>query len=250
MLCSFIRAKICLSVAFMTASGYLLFNRPSADAILVSLSSFFICAGVYSFNNITDKKEDSVNRKRTADFLLNGTGLFLSFLFSVAGFVASAILSLHTLFFSLLFIITGLAYSSLRIKKYTLVKNLYTGFLIALLFLLGTMNFNDKTIKYYLLIAVFFLTGSIISDLRDYEGDKFAGLKTLPLRIGRKSTKRAVYLLLAGTIFLALRLDTYALFPFLIISPVTLYFTAQDKFETAHTIGGTVPIFLMLWLMI
>jgi len=74
----------------------------------------------------------------------------------------------------------GMAYSFFKIKALPLVKNIYTGFGIALIFLIGSSGapFTYTMIIYYFLISLFMTTGSIIADLRDYKGDSETGISS------------------------------------------------------------------------
>ena len=164
--------------------GYFLFNRLSINIIFVVLTSFFLCAGAYSYNNITDKREDLINRKRISPLTYSSLGNIVVIASFSLGMIFSLFLSGTSIFISSLLLILGIAYSLFRIKRFFLIKNIYTGFGVPILFLLGAASINVETLWYYFLLSSFSFAGSIISDIRDYEGDKKTCIKTLPVYMG------------------------------------------------------------------
>jgi len=244
----FIRFELCVFASFIGMTGYLLFSPLSLNLVFVALSSFFVCAGGYAYNNITDRKEDLINRKRVIFFSLNNKSyLIVIFSFLIALLFALP-LSFYSSFFTVMEIIIGITYSLFRIKKYFLLKNIYTGFGVTQIFLLGAGNITIEIIQYYLLISFFIFIGSIISDLRDYKGDKNKGIRTLPVSLGYNKTKELVYFLL--TVFFILILiysDLLVLLPFALIMFFSLY---KNNPSFAHSCGGFSLIFLTLRLMI
>ncbi len=74
---------------------------------------------------------------------------------------------------------------------------------ISLMFLVGaTANSNSinsittiDLIKVYLVLSIYILIISIMADLRDYDGDKLADIKTIPVMLGYNAGKRVIYLL-------------------------------------------------------
>jgi 4-hydroxybenzoate polyprenyltransferase len=230
-------------------TGYLLFNPLSLNLIFVALSSFFVCAGAYAYNNITDRKEDLINRKRVNFFSLNNKSLLIVISCFLLGIFFSLLLSPLSVFFCMLFITVGVFYSFFRIKQYLLIKNLYTGFGITVVFLIGIISFSSELFWYYFLISVFFFTGSLISDLRDCEGDESVDIKTLPV-LEYNLTRKIIYFLLITLSVLVLGLNLYNLFPMLVFIPIILFFLIKNKPVIAHLSGGISIIFLVAWLMI
>jgi len=221
-----------------------MFNAASFELVFVITTSFFLSAGTCAYNNVTDKKEDSLN-KRSNMFVDNGLCI-ASICFSSA-FLSSLFLPFVSILFSMSIIVTSIAYSFFNIKKYFLVKNFYSGIGTPQLFLLGAGSLKFPVILYYLLMSLFFFASSLIADLRDYRGDKFVGIKTLPIHIGYERTKSIVYLSLA--LFLALVLQSI-LFPISIFIIPMIVSVFKERIETAHFLGGISLIFLTGWLSI
>ena len=92
--------------------------------------------------------------------------------------------------------------------------------------------------------------GSLISDLRDYKGDKIVGIKTLPVYLGYRWTKKIIYSLLFGISVFILQLNLFYLLPLLLFIPLILLFILKNKPEMAHFYGNISLIFLTAWLMI
>jgi len=246
----FIRIELCILAPFLSIAGYFLFNSFSADIIFVVLSSFFLFAGVYAYNNLTDREEDLINRKKINSYTLSNKGLIIVIICFLLGFIFSLFLPVLSILFSFSIVITGMIYSFFRLKKYFLVKNFYTGFGMPQLFLLGAASLSKEVILFYFVFSIFFFIGSLISDLRDYGGDKAVGIKTLPVYLGYVLTKRIIYFLLIGTLVFILQLNLYILFPMLIFAMIMFFFLFKDKPKMAHFYGSTSFVFLIIWLIL
>jgi len=251
-LLEFIRFKICIFAPFLGITGYLLFNSLSTNIIFVALACFFVCIGVYSYNNITDKEEDLINEKPINTFVTSNKGYFVVIISFLCGTFFLFFLSFYSILVYVSSIITGLVYSFFRLKRHLLVKNFYTGFGITQLFLLGAVNgnFSVEIVLYYLLISIFFFSGTLISDLRDYKGDKYAGIKTLPIFLGYVHVKRIIYILLSILSIIILTSNLYNLFILLPFSLLMIFFLSKNKVNIAHWCGGIPFIFLALWLFV
>lgn len=244
----FIRLKICIFVCAIGLSGYLMFNILDERIAFVVLASFMIAAGSYSFNNIMDKGEDLINRSKLNSFVINNKALLIVFACFSLGVVFSLFLSFYSIIFSLLGVITSLHYSFFKVKKYLLVKNLYTALGASLVFLVGATRFNVEIFWNYLLISFFVAVISMISDLRDYKGDKFSHIKTLPVFLGFGITKRIIFVLLGIFSLLILFLSNlFALLPFVFF---IFYFLYRNNPQSAHFYGGISFVFLTLFLIV
>lgn len=247
----FIRIRICTTIAFIAMSGYLLFNPPDLNLLYVALSPFFIFAGGYAYNNITDKREDSINRKGINPIVESEGNYLIVFLCLFVGIVFSLPLSFYSILDAFLILLVSISYSFFRLKKYFLVKNVYTGFALPLAFLLGAFNgpvVTNEILQYYLLLSFFIFIGSVVSDLRDLEGDRKTGIKTLPVYLGFGRARKLTYFMLLVCIVLFLMLPR-----FLILLPFTLFvifFLHKNRVSSAHSLGGVSLIALTLWLVI
>ena len=250
-LIEFIRPKLCVFVACISAIGYLLFNELSSNILFVLLSSFFVCAGAYSYNNMTDKKEDYINRKRLNPFVssINGKRIVCACL--LAGFSFSLFLSFSSVLFYISSAVTGIIYSKFAVKKHFIIKNIYTGFGVMQAFLIGA-SVSAPTLEafyYYIALSLFVVIGSIISDMRDYTGDKSAGIKTIPVHFGYGITKALVLILLGIYAFFIIYsfVRLFSLLPFI---GLMSFFVYKNKISYAHLSGSLSFVFLMVTLMI
>lgn len=245
----YIRFNLCLFSVFIAVSGYLVHNAPSKDMLFVALTSFFLCAGAYSYNNITDQKEDIVNRGKANPFASSAEGKVIVFLAFFFGFLSSFFLTPLSILFSAINVLTSLAYSAFRIKKHLLIKNIYSGFGVAQVFLIGAAAFSitKEILFFYFLISFFIMVESIISDLRDYKGDKVSGIDTIPVSLGYDKTRHLVILLLAAYLIpISLYAKLAVLLPFVFLM---LFAVARNNPALAHSFGSFSLMFLALRMM-
>ena len=232
----FIRPKICLFVTGIGIAGYLMFNSFDLKLLFVALASFFATAFAYTYNMITDKEEDLLNHKKLNRFVQGNSGIIFVGAFVVLGAIFSLYLSKLSVAVYFLLSITGAVYSYFRIKSIFPFKNLYTGFILSLVFLLGSAANSSITMQmiiYYLAISLHIVVISLISDLRDYEGDKSAGIKTVPVAFGYYACKKIIYglLILFTLSVIALNLEgLFSLLPFII--PMVIYLKMNKPYHS------------------
>jgi len=244
----FIRFKICIFITSIGISGYLLFNSFSVSQLIFTfLSSFFIIAGAYAYNNITDKEEDRINRSSVNPFALSRKGYLIVIGFFSIGFLFSLRLSLWSIFFYVIGIWISFVYSFFKLKRYFLVKNFYTAFGASLVFLLGAGIVSLSSISYYLIFSLFLFIGSMISDLRDYRGDKLNNIRTIPVILGYQTAKKIGLALLGIFSVIILFFDLIVLLPF---SLSMIYFLLKNKPTLAHSCEGFSFIALVIWSML
>ncbi|MCK4554967.1 MAG: UbiA family prenyltransferase [Candidatus Aenigmarchaeota archaeon] len=248
-LLKYIRLDLCIFSTFIASSGYLLNNPLSNKLFFVILSSFFLCAGAYSYNNQKDKEEDLVNRKKSNPYTEISFGKIITLVVFLFGFISCFFLSYFSVMFYIVATITSLIYSKFKMKKYLLVKNIYTGFGVTQVFLIGAANSSITTqiIIYYVVLSVFIMIESIISDLRDYKGDKKMNIRTLPVCFGYDYTKKMLLSVLVSYALFVFFLKLFVLVPFIILMSLYLY---KNRVCAAHFVGSLSFLFLMGWLLI
>lgn len=245
----FMRTGVSLSLGMLAVSGYLLFNPLKPDILIIFLASFFLSCGVYGYNTITDKEEDHIN-KRVVSMAFSKQGYLAAFSFFALGILFSSRIGLIPVLVSITITITGTLYSLFRIKKYFLIKNIYTAAAVTQFFILGTMEISLGQTSYYVALFLFFFIGSIISDLRDYNGDKNSGVNTIPVLLGFEKTKKIIYLLIVFSLFLFLKISLLALAPLIVSMPLILILVSKNNSSLAHKCGGVTILFLTAWLFI
>lgn len=248
----FIRIKICIYAIFLAMAGYLLFNQPQINAIYVIFSAFFGCGAVYAYNNITDKEEDGINRNKVNFLVSSRSGYALVTAFFLISLFLAYNLSLLSFVFVSLGLFAGILYSFLKIKRrYILVKNIYTALCVNHAFLLGASAggvLTPEIFLLYLLFSFLIFISSIVSDMRDYIGDRITGAKTLPTRFGYDKSRYFVgFLLAVYSVSLLVFTSIIMLLPFTVLMLLAI---KQDKPSVAHSLSGCSLIFLTLWLMI
>ena len=221
---AFMRLETCLYVSCIAASGFLLFN-PLTPAILpLFLAVLSLTGASYGYNHLTDMEEDRINNSRLNTFVTNGKGAPAVAGMIAAGTFFSLFLPPLSLFLFLLGIPLIIAYSRLRIKAVFLAKNLYTGLTIGLMFLIGAAAagaLTPQVISSFFVAAFFGFMLNVLGDIRGYEGDLAAGVRTIPVFMGVGPSIRLAQSLFLGfsvciLIFRMYPFYTLAVFPFLI----------------------------------
>ncbi len=241
----FIRLRICLMSIFIGISGFLMFNELSSHAVYVALSVFFLCASGYAYNNMTDEKEDKINRNETSSWNTSRRGFPVIMICTASGIFFSSVFSQASFLYSVIFLVTVFSYSFFRIKRFLLMKNIYTALCIAVLFLVGSgdvMNFD--VMLSYVFFATLLFTGSMMSDIRDYKGDKMSGIMTLPVRMGIKGAEKLSLVLIFLCSVFSLYLGIYTILPVLITASVCLI---KGYYSAAHKYGSLSFAFITLW---
>jgi 4-hydroxybenzoate polyprenyltransferase len=217
------------SVAYLS---FLLFDiEPKLE---ISFAIFLVTFSVYGINKLTDKKEDSVNAPERTSFTANKGLLLLSLSiisYAIALFLGGSenVLAIPILLIPLC---TGTVYSVKipnfpRLKNILAVKNLTVSLAWAIIaaFPPGIYSFNlilIHSVFYFILIKGF--VNTILFDVRDVEGDRKQGVKSIPVTIGIDRTKKLLLLVnsllipwLAVSIYLGLFTKYLAVLIFCII---------------------------------
>jgi len=179
-----------------------------------AILTFLITFGIYGLNKLTDMKEDAINRPERAN-LIKKIEPFLIFFVAIS-FLLSLILGFQENIMTLLILIfplfMGIVYSVKlsrnipRLKDITGVKN----FTIALSWaavaaFLPVIYLKEKNILLIILIFGFFFLksyiNSVLFDVRDIEGDRMNGIRTLPVFLGKNNTKNLLLFLNTILIF-------------------------------------------------
>ncbi len=179
----------------------------------VALKPILLCAmflvvyGVYSLNKLTDKEEDAVNMPARSTFV-QGNERFLLTL-AVVSYIAALLLGWFEspLAAGILLIpfLSGIIYSTNslsiigipRLKDIFLVKSLIvaSSWAVCAAFLPAIYLHNPVKLCFtfpFFFIKVFINT--VLFDVRDVEGDTLNGVKTIPVVIGIKRTRRMLLL--------------------------------------------------------
>jgi 4-hydroxybenzoate polyprenyltransferase len=192
----FVRVETDMVVVCMALSGYLIFNAPASDMLFLASALFFASGAGYAYNHYTDKEEDIINNRYLNFFATSKKGYYIVLACVIIGIASAAQLSPLSFGIYLISMAAGIAYSAFRVKKFFPMKNVYSGFFMSTSFLIGATAGNQilyGVIPYFLLVFLIGLTGNLLGDVRGHEGDKIAGVNTIPVKLGTKTAKRIIH---------------------------------------------------------
>jgi 4-hydroxybenzoate polyprenyltransferase len=210
--------------------------------LLIAISA--ILAWVYSVmtNNLTDYDIDAVcNKQRptVAGKIEIKKYNAVSWLVLVLALVYPASIGFEAFFLILLFIGLYFMYSMppLRLKRVPLLSKLIIAMNALVLAMLGFFLVNDTLRGFPSHIIGIFLVGFTLAlnfiDLKDYDGDKKAGIKTLPVILGLKQAKLliGVFFIILAFIPLVLLKSLRLTTPFIALHLIMFYFINRKKYS-------------------
>ncbi|HLC38428.1 MAG TPA: UbiA family prenyltransferase [Candidatus Norongarragalinales archaeon] len=191
------RAEHALIVAIaVIASEFVVSKRFSfAQMLYPALGPALITLGAFAWNDFFGVKTDAA-MKRLERPLVSGkigrkTAFYGALLFFALGLIATLFVSQTVFIIAALFTVASMLYDPV-LKKIPLLGNAFIASSMSISFLYGNYVFSDTLNPYVLLFAgISFLAGlgrELILTLRDMEGDRKIGAKTLPMLIGTKKT--------------------------------------------------------------
>lgn len=201
------RAARMLHFVAMFFLGFLVTDR-EFQVLKIPDAIFYLCFTVYSIilawifsiitNNITDLPIDKISnadRPLSANTIPLKEYKFIAWLSFVLMFVYASVVGFKFLFLLLCFIAGYWLYSMppLQLKRVTLLSKCVIGFNSLILIMLGYC-FSGAPIQQFPSILIFFMLalfplGVQFIDLKDYEGDKQCGIKTLPVLLGFRTSQ-------------------------------------------------------------
>jgi 4-hydroxybenzoate polyprenyltransferase len=205
----------------------------------------FKCAWIFSVcqNDIYDKNIDNVSNKDrplVANVLSRSDLELVSRISLFFGFLCAYSASRYALFFVTFYTLVYFIYSNppFRLKRFVLVNSFLVSLACLSVIMAGFFAVStDKSILTFppslvLALIIFFTAVTNIRDIKDIDGDRADGIKTLPVLLGLKKAK----MLVAGTIcFFFLLIPTYFNIPYLYIpaivaSSLLWYFTNKKNY--------------------
>jgi len=215
--------------------------------IPVSIASAWIYSVIT--NNITDYEIDRVSNKNRPliDFKISKeTYQKSSWVFLFIALFCSLMVSSKAFFMVLLFIGNYFLYSMppLRLKRIPLFSKMVIAFNSLILVMLGFIISTGKLEGFPVILIAFFLIGFTLVinfiDIKDYEGDKKAGIKTLPVILGLKKSKFII-----GLFFLLTNLAVYFLINKLYLIPVFFIFGITEFLLINRKNYNEKPVFFV-----
>lgn len=195
---------LAISSAFLVyASCFLLNKEPKFELMLIMFLSVY---SAYNFTRITDRKEDEINvPERVSTFKKYEKYIIPSIPISclIAISLAYLIGGINLAFVVLIFLIFATLYSIKwipksvsrysRLKDTYRLKSLFTAFAwtwitVLLPFFYFSVELSPPLFITFILIFTIIFINAVFFDLKDIEGDKIVGTKTIPVVIGAKNT--------------------------------------------------------------
>lgn len=248
---SFIRIETCLFITGISLSGYLLFSPMGFKVFPLFLVMVLGTGASYAYNHLTDRREDLISNNILNIFVLKSNlGRKIVFFLFLSGLFLSIFLSFVSFVLYSLLVVLSLIYSGFRVKE-TRIKNVFTGFSMALTFLIGAGAagfLNSEMFSYFPLIFLLGFAINTLGDMRGYKGDKSIGMRTLPIVFGFKATKIVIYT--TAAIFLVCVIifgvsNFYPLIPFLFLASFYLQKNNLKGARTAMLLSFiSLPVFI------
>lgn len=186
---------------FLYSSFILMGVKP--DSLLL-FSIFLTFFAIYNINSLTDKEEDSINQPERANYTKDNEKLIL--FFSILSYFIAILLGLYVNYLTIPVIlfpfIIGILYSVQihpkvpRMKEIVGVKSFMVAISFVMITVIPVIFLNRVDVMIILLFYFFFVKifiNTIIFDIRDIEGDKENNIKTIPVAIGKSSTKKLLF---------------------------------------------------------
>jgi len=199
---------------------------------------FAVTLFVYSFNRFTDLAEDEKNVPRRARFtkrfgkplLTAGVVLYL------AALVLSFALNLPGAPFLLLPVAVGAFYSLARAKRVLLVKNLIVGGAWGMIILgVGVYYGVLLTPEILFMFGFFFVSVTVAAalfDIKDIEGDRREGIRTVPNVFGPRVTRIASFVVVSALVPFAVAATVLLSFDFVVLLGFLGYVLSYIPFAT------------------
>jgi len=191
----FVRVETGLFITGMAASGYLISSGLDYSIITPLLAAFLLSCLGYAYNHMTDRDEDAVNDSGLNPLSENRYGKMITVGLLMACIAMIPMLKPVPAMLYLLSILAIISYSLFRLKKVFLLKNIYTGLFMALAFAIGALSGRPgpDTPSYFIFVFFMGFAVNLLGDIRGTEGDRKAGVKTIPVVFGVETAKTVMY---------------------------------------------------------
>ncbi|MFZ2991959.1 MAG: UbiA family prenyltransferase [Candidatus Saccharimonadales bacterium] len=249
----------------MTLSAILLNIAISIEFLLVI---YLLALGPCLFGRYVNLKNDALTNPDRSSYLnKRAKSMPLMISFCVVTVIAILVYNnkLDTLIFGVGIIIMSFFYDLFLkglTKKVVGFKNIFVGFLFSSLVVMLVMYYGKSFgISFYLVYIFLFLMtamGAAFSDIKDINGDKKEGLKTLAIVLGQKKLiKILIFIILIALVPLAVgvyynQLPTYALMLVLVL-PYNIFLFKESLNKNTNTDFLYAVLFdsqLILWLVL
>jgi len=154
-------------------------------------ATFCAIAAGFSLNDATDAREDQVNnpyRPVARGSISVGSAIFAYAALAILGLLFGMLTKSSTRFSIALLMLVAVSFYSLFIRRVWFLKNVFVSGTVATLPLMASSCSQATRTSLLLIVTLFVwsLEKEILIDVRDVEGDRLVGLKTLPTLLGSK----------------------------------------------------------------
>jgi len=161
----------------------------------LTASVYFLALATYLYNDLTDYDVDKVNNRNVISSQRKN---YLQILYHTIGFFAVSTMlafsiNVQTGIGALVFMGLAIAYShpKVQLKSMFVVKTIVTalgGFIASMMGALAIQNISYLAIASSAIVFLIYFINGPLNDIRDLEGDKKGGRRTIPIVVGvRKS---------------------------------------------------------------
>lgn len=260
-----LRPSVCFMAVLGLSIAAIVFgiNIFSLQFALAAIAAFLICGGGNAINDYFDFEIDKINmpkRPLPSGRISRKGALVLFWAASVIGLTLSYFVNpafLAVAFFN--FAVSGLY--AWKLKR-TAIKGVFVAYLgssafISAPFISGFPSSLFGSALLVLILISFFgtLSRQLLMDIRDMEGDKKAGAKTLPLAVGKKPTRIAasLFLLIAASLLVVPYLQKMVSIYYLVLAIpaiiLSLYAIAQQPERGERTVKKATFLVLFAFLV-
>lgn len=202
---------------------------------LLLIAVFCLAMAVYSFNRVSDLEEDSINAPDKGQFIKKNRDylLFVSIesldIAVVLAFFTNPVAITIILFAFCVSVFYGLGSRRFRLKNILFLKNITVAATMATAAVLLPLAVHANIAFVVLMVAYFIflktLIEGVLHDARDIEGDRKAGVGSVPATLGMNKT-RNLLLLLNSTlvVWLAFALFQAIFYPYIVVLILSLLY--------------------------
>jgi len=213
-----IRLNNCLmGVLSVIISAFIATKDPDYVKLGLSVATvFLVFAGGNIVNDLFDIETDRVNKPSRPLIAMNFNlrhMFVLVFVFLISGIILSAFISRTAFTIALISAVLLFLYSW-SFKRLPFIGNLTISLLTGILFIFGAEAGGDFTKGIFPAIFSFFMNlgREITKDIEDVDGDEYAGMKTMPILIGKTKSffiAAVVFVILIAITFIPYFNGTY-----------------------------------------
>lgn len=259
-----LRISDCTMAAIAGLIGLILTSSYSAlSLVLATLIPFLMAGAGIIVNDIFDLEADKVNAPYrplpSGRLSLRVAKLEASLLF-LAGLMLAALANIYAFALAALNLVLEVLYAT-KLKRVALVGNLLDSWFVASAFIFGALVVSPlsevQILNPAILATLAFLANvgrEIYGDLEDVEGDRAAGIETLPIRIGDKQAENLARTFIIVAVILSplpwiFRTLSWYYLPIVLVADVLfLYSLTQDPASNQRTTKLAMSIALVAFL--